>query len=177
MSTNPIEVIYRTFGGSIEVCEGSEGPLYNGYPSPHAALLENNFYRDLDFAQQMVVCAAVRSYIAPLSEEAISNEAMTTTVTYVQDGDPRLDEGRTFIYTYDWHATANDYACTVLSQETGDLIFDEWLSVLQERGIMENVDDVEGLAIYLVRHGEILHGDTLAFETRHDEDEDDELEA
>jgi hypothetical protein len=177
MMNKALSVLFRTFGTDIQVSFGSDGLLFNGHSTPHNALLENDLYRELDFATQMIICAAVSMNVNPLEFEEIPDaDNFDTYFEYLdEDDDPfDLSEGRTFLYTYQWHANAQDYSCTVLDQRTGRLVFDEWYSELQRHHIMETVEDVEGLAKYLVKHGELLNGDAIIYEEAHHDDDDDE---
>lgn len=163
MSADPSEILFRTFGIGIEVTEGSDGLLYDGFSTPHQALLEaDTLYSDLEFAQQMMICAVVSNRLSPAEFEDLT-----------PDPPPTFSKNRTFLYTYEWHLSAQDYACVVFDQGSGNLVFDEWFKTLQTEGVMESVDDVEGLIEFLVHSGELLNGDTLIVEEPFDDEDED----
>lgn len=160
------DILFATFGSSIEVTEGSDGPLFNGFPTPHEALLEDELYDELDFAHQMIVCSAVMDKLYPLSSDEVPPEA-SPPISPLKG----LSRGRVFIYTYNWHMNAQDYACVVLDPQTGNIVFDEWFELLNKHGVMDDILDVEGLARHLMDHGDLLDGDMLIVDLGPEDDE------
>lgn len=147
-------ILYTAFGSNIEVTEGGpDGILFNGHSTPHAALLEDPLYRSLDFADQMTIATSVLLYTTSLGEGG-------NTSPYP----PIVSRGRMFIYHYEWYAPSDDYACSVFDANDGELIFDEWFSVLKEHGVMDHPTDVEGLAGFLLKHGHLIEGDWIRYE-------------
>lgn len=152
--------IYKSFGQDIEASQGSDGPLFNGHASLHAALLESNEqYASFNFADQMIICVAVMDDVYPLPADEVPPEP-----TF-----PIIPNGRLFYYTYEWYVSTDDYACMVLDSSNGNMVFDEWFSILKKAGVMDTVDDAEGLLMYLLKHGELLEGDTLQVQKDQDD--------
>ena len=150
--------VYTSFGRDIQVSQGSDGPLFNGHPTVHAALLENDLFCTFEFSEQSIIVAHVMNDIYPLP----ANERLPEPTF------PHMPDGRIFVYTYEWFINKEDWACMVLDTNSGDLVFDEWFSVLKKGGVMDTVDDHKGLLMHLLKHGELTEGDILRVQVQND---------
>lgn len=144
-------------------------PLYNGFDTIHEALVEcNPLYIQLSFEDQMSVSAKLLNLLTPLDEEIPESSYENHSLT--------LSNNKQFIYTYEWYARREDYACMVFDVNTGDIIFHEWFQNLYSNEIMKTLEDVGGLLVFLLQHGELIEGDTLIVQGEIYRDDDDTLD-
>lgn len=155
-----MESLYNFFSKDIEVIYREDHtPTFNGWESIHEALLEcNEIYRDLDFADQIAIGAYVTNMLCPLNEDA------------PQPSTPPTTSNKHYIYTSEYYAIEDDHNCIVFDVNSGHIIFQEWFRSLKANHIMDSIDDVEGLMLYLVHHGELLEGDVIQYQSRESDD-------
>jgi hypothetical protein len=151
-----LESLYAAFSKDIEVIYMQDHtPAFNGWDTVDKALLEcNELYRQLSFADRMAISSHITNNLVPLNEGVPQPQ---------RESGGFVPESKSYIFTYDWDQIYNDYTCMVFDAASGVIIFEEWLQVLKQHGVMSDVEDVEGLMEFLVHQGELLEGDKISF--------------